>query len=326
MKTLTTLMALIVGASLVQADIQLNENLTISGFIDSSYSHSEDEMGSSESSSENSFDVDQVEIDFILNFDQVSGQIDIQSIGGKDLHVEQAFFSYDLGNGSSISAGQMDGMLGFEAKEPTGLYQYSTAYDVVSQVTGVKYAYEADGTFITVSLLDGYNAYGDDGRLGGSGSSNYAVEVAVGSQLTDNLSSFVGAFFEDFDTSSSNSGDAHGFNAYIVYEQDALTAALELFYTESDFGNDDSGVETIGGLAMINYVVSEQGSVTGRISYVEEDFGSYYDAHSVQYTAAYSHAVTENLLLVLEVSFADGDYNNVDEDSTMGALEAIFTF
>ena len=41
--------------------------------------------------------------------------------------VEQAFVSYDLGNGLLLPAGRYESMLGLEAKEPTGLYQYSTA-------------------------------------------------------------------------------------------------------------------------------------------------------------------------------------------------------
>ena len=39
--------------------------------------------------------------------------------------VEQAFVSYDLGNGALLlQHGRYESMLGLEAKEPTGLYQY----------------------------------------------------------------------------------------------------------------------------------------------------------------------------------------------------------
>ena len=66
-------------------------------------------------------------------------------------------------------------MLGFEAYEPTGLYQYSTAYtsdgDVLGSVhseyvQGVKYTRTSDTTFFGISLQD--QAFGNDGdRLGG---------------------------------------------------------------------------------------------------------------------------------------------------------------
>ena len=70
--------------------------------------------------------------------------------------VEQAFVNYALGNGDVITAGRYASMLGFEAYEPTGLYQYSTAYDIVGidfaaaseYVQGVKYTRTSDTTIL----------------------------------------------------------------------------------------------------------------------------------------------------------------------------------
>ena len=55
-----------------------------------------------------------------------------------------------------ITAGRYASMLGFEAYEPTGLYQYSTAYDIVGFdlqlllgiVQGVKYTRTSDTTIL----------------------------------------------------------------------------------------------------------------------------------------------------------------------------------
>ena len=69
----------------------------------------------------------------MFNFGKVTAQVDLQyenNAGGQnDTEVEQAFVSYDLGNGSALTMGRYESMLGLEAKEPTGLYQFSTAYD-----------------------------------------------------------------------------------------------------------------------------------------------------------------------------------------------------
>ena len=54
-----------------------------------------------------------------------------------DDEVEQAFVNYALGNGDVITAGRYASMLGFEAFEPTGLYQYSTAY-TINDVSGTR--------------------------------------------------------------------------------------------------------------------------------------------------------------------------------------------
>ena len=82
--------------------------------------------------SDNSFAIDQVEIDWMFNFGKVTAQVDLEyeESGASTTSlasVEQAFVSYDLGNGASLTAGRYESMLGLEAKEPTGLYQYSTA-------------------------------------------------------------------------------------------------------------------------------------------------------------------------------------------------------
>ncbi len=73
-----------------------------------------------------------------------------------------------LGNGDVITAGRYASMLGFEAYEPTGLYQYSTAYTLggddlallVEYVQGVKYTRTSDTTFFGISLQD--QAFGTD--------------------------------------------------------------------------------------------------------------------------------------------------------------------
>ena len=68
----------------------------------------------------------------MFNFGKVTAQVDLEYEEWCDneygTEVEQAFVAYDLGNGLYITAGRYESMLGLEAKEPTGLYQYSTAY------------------------------------------------------------------------------------------------------------------------------------------------------------------------------------------------------
>ena len=42
--------------------------------------------------------------------------------------IEQAHFTYDLGNGISVTLGRYGSALGFEREDPAGLYTYSRAY------------------------------------------------------------------------------------------------------------------------------------------------------------------------------------------------------
>ena len=82
--------------------------------------------------------VDQVEISWLFNFDAVTAQIDLEYEDGDDDDedgVEQAFVNLALGNGDVITAGRYASMLGFEAYEPTGLYQYSTAIHLMEKIS-----------------------------------------------------------------------------------------------------------------------------------------------------------------------------------------------
>ena len=168
--------AFLAASSFSMGEIVVNDFLSFEGFVDSSYSTSQADI-EGDKESDNSFGVDQVEISWLFNFDAVTAQIDLEYEDGDEENedgVEQAFVNLALGNGDVITAGRYASMLGFEAYEPTGLYQYSTAYTLDGQavsaasqyVQGVKYTRTTDTTFFGISLQD--QAFGNDGdRLGG---------------------------------------------------------------------------------------------------------------------------------------------------------------
>ena len=200
--------AFLAAASFSTAEIVINEFLSVEGFVDMSYSNYDGELdsnGTDTDESGNDFGIDQVEISWLFNFDPVTAQIDLQyeENSADDVEVEQAFVNYRLSETSVITAGRFASMLGFEAFEPTGLYQYSTAYglpaatgdftdgildgapagfsddidDLLGRLSsalfpvgprynqGVKYTYETDSSFYGLSILDGVSGYSNG--LGG---------------------------------------------------------------------------------------------------------------------------------------------------------------
>lgn len=200
--------AFLAAASFSTAEIVINEFLSVEGFVDMSYSNYDGEFdlnGTDIDESGNDFGIDQVEISWLFNFDPVTAQIDLQyeENSADDVEVEQAFVNYRLSETSVITAGRFASMLGFEAFEPTGLYQYSTAYglpaatgdftdgilagapagfsddidDLLGRLSsalfpvgprynqGVKYTYETDSSFYGLSILDGVSGYSNG--LGG---------------------------------------------------------------------------------------------------------------------------------------------------------------
>ena len=341
--------AFLAASSFSTAEIVINDFLSFEGFVDMSYTHTDQDVDNTplSSGSGNSYALDQVEISWLFDFDPVTAQIDVQHLDGQGTSIgggstiEQAFATYHLDNGSAFTAGRFDSMLGFEAFEPTGLYQYSLAYlapeDLAvnpfgffgtgilpGQDQGIKYTVESDTTFFGISLVDAVNG----GRLGGNGVSDFGIEVAGAIDFENGLAWFAGARFNDGDeTAIAGYDDLYILNTYVTFETGAWVFAGELVYGEQDFGavipND---LETFQALLMANFAYSDAASVTGRLSYAEAEQGAA-DEDFVKYTLAHGYAFTDNLFLVNEISFVDGeDAAGNDVEILTAAAELIFSF
>jgi hypothetical protein len=323
--------AFLAATSFSMGEIVVNDFLSFEGFVDSSYSHTDRDSDLGDNS-ENSFQVDQVEISWLFNFDTVTAQIDLQYEGdslipsGADGElVEQAFVNFALGNGDVITAGRYASMLGFEAYEPTGLYQYSTAYvatPLKGYAQGVKYTRESDTSFFGISIQDeafnnGANSLGGNEDVDGS----YAVEVAYAQDLGNGFAAFIGAAYEDAD----DLGDSHIINAYVTYETGAWLFAAEVNSFESDLTT-TGDVELLSGLLMANYAYNDTASVTARVSIEDSDTDALGDAEIVKYTLAHNKALADNLALIVELSLVDADTDIGDADVTEFAVELLFTF
>ena len=76
---ITLASAFLAAASLATAEIVINDFLSFEGFVDMSYSHEDsDRLGS-----DNSYGLDQVEINWLFDFDQVSGVVDFAYYGSE---------------------------------------------------------------------------------------------------------------------------------------------------------------------------------------------------------------------------------------------------
>jgi hypothetical protein len=352
-KTIAITSALAAASSLATAEIKINEFLSFAGFVDMSYSHTDiDGAGS-----DNSFGLDQVEIDWLFSFDKVTARVDLDNAGNDDTNIEQAFVTYDLGNGRSVTAGRYESALGLEAKEPTGLYQYSTAYDLGGAdiddggLGGVDILPQY-GQGVKLTQVSGDNTYSlsiqdesfenDGGRLGGDNQSDdggedssYSIEAAASLAVGDGMTLFLGGAYEDSDTDDNNT---YVINAHLSGGSGALTWGAEVNYgdAEGGFSNglgrdgvDATDEQVTQALVMANYAYSDCCSVTGRISYSDHeatDAGGDIDADFLKYTLAHNYAVTDNLAVITEVSLVDGELDGGDYEALVGAVEVLFTF
>ena len=65
-------------------------------------------------------------------------------------------------------------------------------------------------------------------------------------------------------------------------------------------------VDGTTGLVMANYAYSDVASVTGRLSTINYEQGDV-ELEATKYTVAHNMALADNLLLVTEISYEDGD-------------------
>lgn len=368
-KQISIASALVAASGFSHGEIKINEYLSFEGFVAADYAvldnSSEFNGADAGSESDNYFGVPEVEIDWLFSFDRVGGRIDIQednrTPGGGEA-VEQAFMTYELWDGATLTAGRYASMLGYEDFERPGLHQYSYAYDLhltdaaPREITsvgispgynqGLKYTYESNGNFIGASVQDSVFNYDND-RFGGDDQSSYGVEVAGALQLAEGLRWFLGGAYED--TEIQDADKNYMLNTYLAYEAGPWTFGAELNYGKSESGEfalgDLAGVagfapgvieeEVVQGMIVANYAYSSCSSVTARISYSDhngEALGvDVIDADAVKYTLAHKYAFSDNLALVNEVSYVDGDISNnvggnAEFDSVLGAASLLFTF
>lgn len=310
----------LVSATSLLGQIEINENLSVTGFLDMSVVNTDSDVNGSDTS----YNLDQAELDFLFSFDDLTAQIDLNYLGDndtEDFDLEQAFITYDLGEGSAFTAGKFLSFHGWETAEPTGLYQYSYAYDLNATIpgyfNGVSYSYDDDFMSLGVSLVD--SIYDIDGSLTDS---EYGVELKAAFFPAEGLTLYFGYANDNMDEGD----DKTLFNFWASYEINGATYAIE--YNTFEFGavgdawpfpNDE--MEGSQWLIMGNWPVSDNGSVTARIAQDTQDWR--HGDEATKYTLSYLHTVTDNLALVTE--FSSTDFGTEGDDTAL-ALEALFTF
>lgn len=324
----------VTAISFSSAEIVVNDYLSLEGFADMSYSHVEQEFGAADVS-DNSHGIDQVEIDFIFEYGSFTGQIDLEckvtDRYESNNAIEQAFLSYHKGD-SKFTAGRFASQLGFEAFEPTGLYQYSFAYHLSDGVPlsalnninggvlprydqGVKYTTATATSYFGIALVESIDP------SPANGSDSQSIELAGSLFLDHGFSVFAGARRNNYEAPDS---DEIILNAYLTYQTGALVFAAELVSGERGVPG-GSDIETLQALLMANYSYSDVASLSGRLSMVDRDIGGISEDFT-KYTLAHGYALEENLFLVNELNLVNGQEGGEDYESLTIAAELIFTF
>jgi len=303
------------------ADIELGNGISITGFLDMSYSSVDPDGGSSIES----VGIDQFETDFkYAGSSGVSAQVDIEYGEGFDgsddeTFVEQAFITKAFTEQLSVKAGRFLSYTGWETEEPTGLFQYSGAgyakyfygfyqNGVSAHYNGGKFAVMGSVVTSAFNPLDRNSTDGVDDKKG--------YEAGVALMPVEGLTAKA-FYISDGDT------DTDIINVWASYAVAGFTFAAE--YNTVEYGDSSAVVDGDGDgyLLMANYARGPYGFTVRYHDFeIESAAGATVDDGSA-ITLSPSYKVGGNLLLVGEYRMDESDTNG---DSDTFALEALFTF
>jgi len=340
--------------------VKINDNLSINGFIDGSWTdRAEDHVGVTDAvfndtgvrgtnnNDSQDISVDEVELNFVVNAGNVSGLVAIDTntnnlAADNGMDIEQAHFTYAFENGLSVTFGRYGSKLGLEREDPAGLYTFSRAYgdggaagnagapnygDVDSFVRdGVAFGYTY-GNFELGLSLD--QAVEDNLEAQGEGL-NY--EVFVSYNGFDNLVVNAGWRAEDngIETvlGTDHSLDTDHINVNAAYSLGKALLAVE--WQETSF--DDTRVGQKGDIEaaqiILDYDFTDKIGAAIRYSSEDKDNDETSGLEISKLTFAPNYAITDSLGLILEYTTADVDVaaGQPSDDYDFVAAELTYTF
>ena len=238
-----------------------------------------------------------------------------------DSALEEAVVTYDLGNGLSVSAGKMLTYMGFEAYDPTDMYQFSYAYDIGFQdgYTGAQLIYDAYDVGVSVD-------YGtDDFSIGvwSSMEADAGYELALAYTGIENFTAK--AIFSDFSAPTTGAYEKSTF--WVSYQMDKLLVAAEV--AENDQA--DAGESDVDGyLFMANYAMTDSSAITLRYSGIEITGATNETIvyEGTKFTISPSYVFNDNFSGLVEYSAYDSDVvtGTLVEPEELIAVEVIYTF
>ena len=320
------IMAMLVAFGMVGSvsAVEINENLSINGFIDGSITKTDNGTAVTPAGDTADWGLDEIEVNFLFNVGSVSGTValDSQNIGssaadGDDIEIEQAHFTYTLENGVSLTFGRYGSALGLEREDPAGLYTYSRAYggspfDIgnIDQDgnarEGLNISYAAEAWSLGVSIDNPSGSIREN-----NAKNDLDFEVALSYTGIENLTLNIG---HRADNAVLTADDVDVTNINATYQVGKALLGAEWSQIDTTSADFDAH------MLLVDYDVSDKLGVAVRYSSYEAGVGVDVD----QITIAPNYAITESLGAILEYSDVSHDTANMDSDTV--ALELTYTF
>ncbi len=312
-KNLSTALTVIgLGAASSFAEIKVTDNLSLSGFFDMS-------AGGAIMEDEEEFFMgfDQFELDLAYKFGDVSANADLNkdiNSAGNSFDLEQAYVTYSK-SGFAVTAGKFLSSTGFEAAEPTGLYQYSYSKNCDrSVVDGCVYGGYQNGLALSygTDMFALYGAFVGSIWNGADTDPEYpGVEAQLSLMPVQGLTAkvaYAGDIMEDYTQSL--------INAWASYSFGSIMIAGEFNYLMNWGAEDINGMGWIG---LVNFGLGEHAACTIRYSGIMVDEIEDGDPNT-EITVSPSLALTDNLGVLAEYKL------EIEDEVNRFAVEALLTF
>lgn len=312
------------GAAAAFAEVKVNDNLSMTGFIDMSANGKD----SGDADPTLNGNVDQYEMDFMYKFGFFSARADVnvETWKSNTATLEQAFATAALTPALSLSAGRFLSSSGFEAAEPTGLYQYS-----VSKTTAGVYGGYQNGVNVayTAPKFGLYGAVVSD--LWNSGETELmkspGFEGQVALMPVEGVTAKATMLWQMYDADTAPGGDdGQGLlNVWASYAKGPLTVAAE-YNTLMSWALDTTAamndLSGMGWLVMANYKFTDKFATTLRYSALTlDDKVSSTDDMGSEVTISPSFAISPNWLVLAEYRI---EFGNAEQ--MLYAVESTFSF
>ena len=324
-KILATLVAFgLVGS--VSA-IEINDNLSVNGFVDGSYNKSKDRTKTPTGQSEK-IAIDEVELNFLLNVSNVSGELHLDSSPStnNDIGIEQAHFTYSLDNGLSFTFGKYGSKLGFEREDPAGMYTSSRNYDSATNFgdvdslarTGLAANYSTDAFSLGLSLDQ---TQGDNLKTDGEGLN---VELSLSYTGIENLTLNVGYREENAPSVAPANNDSDHLNINASYQVGKALLAAEWQTEGSKAAANTTDLDAI--MLLVDYDVSDKLGVAVRYTEEDQDMDAATSLETSKWTIAPNYSITDSLGAILEYSVQDVDQATGSKKVDTYGVELTYTF
>lgn len=315
--------------SCARADVKLNDNVSLSGYVVGSYQY----VDTSGAPSSDSFDLDAAKASLLLNFSPVSADLGVYytqtASGTGDLTLIDANVTYDAGGGLTITGGRFLSWMGYEAFDPVNMFQVSSAYINPNGTImfypayheGLKIKYASKYITVGAALLDSLNGptiYRGDGEL----RHNAGTEVFAALTPIPGLTIWTGLGYDTKGAEPYQRYSTTVANVWVQYVVGSATVAGE--WIQQSHGPGASGED---GLVLLDYGFTAKLSSAFRVSTGKLDNTAAAPGLGfTKYTVSPAYKLVPHLTLRPEVSYIDYRNDGPIDHDVFYAVQALFQF